>query len=54
MTAIGTTMYDLNKAMTAAGLFERGPQQTYWYGVWDGLVAELAPSMADDVEEREQ
>ena len=34
------------------GLFARCPQEDYWYSVFDGLVAELAPELANDDETR--
>ena len=45
-------MRALHGLMQDKGLFVRGPQEDYWYSVFDGLVAELAPELANDDETR--
>lgn len=37
----------IHTAMKGRGLFD-GPQDDYWYHVWDSIVAEIAPELQDE------
>ena len=41
------TLRRLHDDMAARGLFTGGMER-YWYSIWDALVYELAPEMADE------
>jgi hypothetical protein len=42
-----STLETLHASMSDAGLFS-GVMEAYWYRIWDYLVAELLPEMAEE------